>query len=303
MVTKRNALGKGLSALLENYETDVTSSPARADSNHPKDAAAKVAGAIANIPINCITANPFQPRDHFEEEALNELTASIKKFHIIQPITVRKMGYDQYQIISGERRYRASCLAGLDEIPCYIRIANDQEMLEMALVENIQREHLNAIEIAIGYKRLIKECNLTQDELSGRIGKKRSTITNYLRLLKLPAEIQLAIKTAEIQMGHARAIINVEDEKMQELLFKKIVQKGLSVRQVEDFVRNLEISPVKKENIQAGSSAKVKRYTYQLSTHFGSDVELKQFANKKGKIIIPFSSEKDLNRILGILDL
>jgi len=303
MATKRNALGKGLSALLENYETDVTSGPSDTGSTKSSPSDHKVAGSIANIPVGAIKANPFQPRDQFDEEALKDLAESIEKFDIIQPITVRKLGYDQFQIISGERRYRASCMAGRKEIPCFIRIANDQEMLEMALIENIQREHLNAIEIAIGYRRLIEECHLTQEELSSRMSKKRSTISNYLRLLKLPAEIQLAIKSGEIQMGHARAIITIEDDKAQKMIFDQIIKKNLSVRQVEELVRNIEKDPADKTLKTVADNPKNKRYTYQLSTHFSTEVELKQFANKKGKIVIPFSSDDDLNRILDILDL
>ena len=303
MGTKRNALGKGLSALLENYETDVTSGPSDTGSTKSSPSDHKVAGSIANIPVDAIKANPFQPRGQFDEDALKELAESIKKFDIIQPITVRKLGYDQYQIISGERRYRAACMAELQEIPCFIRIANDQEMLEMALIENIQREHLNAIEIAIGYRRLIEECHLTQEELSSRMSKKRSTISNYLRLLKLPAEIQLAIKSGKIQMGHARAIITIENDQTQKMIFDQMIKKNLSVRQVEELVKNIEKGPSGKPLKTVTDNPKNKRYTYQLSTHFGTDVELKQFANKKGKIVIPFSSDNDLNRILDVLDL
>ncbi|MBA3971119.1 MAG: ParB/RepB/Spo0J family partition protein, partial [Bacteroidetes bacterium] len=192
MSTKRNALGRGLSALLENANTDITSNQLEGEGK------GKVVGAVANIEISCIETNPFQPRTHFEEDALNELAGSIKEHGIIQPITVRKLGYDKYQLISGERRFRASQLAGLTSVPAYIRIANDQAMLEMALVENIQRENLDAIEVAISYKRLIDECSLTQEQLSQKVSKQRSTITNYLRLLKLPVEIQLAIRTGDI---------------------------------------------------------------------------------------------------------
>ena len=303
MATKRNALGKGLSALLENYETDVTSGPSDTSSSDATTTDPKVAGSIANLPVEAIKANPFQPRDQFDEEALHALAESIKKFDIIQPITVRKLGYDEYQIISGERRYRASCMAGLKTVPCFIRIANDQEMLEMALIENIQREHLNAIEIAIGYRRLIEECHLTQEELSSRMSKKRSTISNYLRLLKLPAEIQLAIKSNAIQMGHARAIIAIESDKDQKMIFDQIIKKNLSVRQVEELVRNMDKMGGKKTTNPGDDNPQNKRFTYQLSTHFGTDVELKQFANKTGKIVIPFSSDDELKRILDVLDL
>ncbi|PKP01587.1 MAG: chromosome partitioning protein ParB, partial [Bacteroidetes bacterium HGW-Bacteroidetes-9] len=201
MNPKKKALGRGLSAILESPETDITSTDI---------SGSFVAGAIASLPVAQIEPNPFQPREDFDPEALNDLASSIKEQGIIQPITVRKMGYDKYQLISGERRLKASKLAGIEEIPCYIRIANDQQMLEMALVENIQRESLNALEIAISYQRLIDECELTQDELSQRVGKNRTTISNYIRLLKLPAELQVSIRDGKITMGHARALINID---------------------------------------------------------------------------------------------
>src|SRR4051812_34249358 len=203
MTTKKPALGRGLSALLENAKTDITTK------NIGENAA--VVNSVATIRVQQIETNPFQPRTNFEETALQELSDSIRQHGIIQPITVRKLGYDKYQLISGERRFRASQLAGLTSVPAYIRIANDQGMLEMALVENIQRENLDAIEVAISYKRLIDECDLTQEQLSQKVSKQRSTITNYLRLLKLPVEIQLAIRNGDITMGHARALINIEN--------------------------------------------------------------------------------------------
>ena len=215
MTVKKNVLGRGLSALLENANTDITSNKLEGEG--------KVVGAVANIEISQIETNPFQPRTNFEEDALNELAASIKEHGIIQPITVRKLGYDKYQLISGERRFRASQLAGLTNVPAYIRIANDQAMLEMALVENIQREELDAIEVAISYKRLIDECDLTQEQLSQKVSKQRSTITNYLRLLKLPVEIQLAIRNGDVSMGHARALISIENEDTQLDIYNQIV--------------------------------------------------------------------------------
>jgi len=223
--------------LLENYDTDVTTKGGDPAKQTGLEGGTLV-GTVANLPLESIEANPFQPRTDFDAEALEELSASIKQFSLIQPITVRKMGYDQYQLISGERRFKAVQMAGLDKIPAYIRIANDQEMLELALVENIQRQDLNALEIAISYNRLTEECNLTQEELSNRIGKNRATISNYLRLLKLPDVIQDAIKTNKIQMGHARALINIEDADWQMAIFKKTISKSLSVRQVENLVRD-----------------------------------------------------------------
>lgn len=228
--SKKPALGRGLSALLENASTDITTKT-------QVDGELRIVGSISSIPIEQIEANPFQPRTKFDVEAIEELAESIKQLGIIQPVTVRKLGYDKYQLISGERRFRASQLAGLKEIPAYIRIANDQAMLEMALVENVQRENLDAIEIAISMKRLISECNLTQENLSERIGKKRTTVTNFLRLLKLPAEIQMAIRKKAISMGHARALVNIDDEKQQLEICNAIIENGLSVRQAEDMSR------------------------------------------------------------------
>ena len=228
MKSKKRALGRGLDAILESPDTDITS----------RDISGNyVAGAIADIPIDQIEANPFQPRTEFDEESLIELAESIRKQGIIQPITLRKMGYDQYQLISGERRLRAAKMAGLEEIPCYIRIANDEQMVEMALIENIHRKDLNALDIAISYQRLIEECALTQDMLSDRVGKNRATISNYIRLLKLPAEIQLALRREQISMGHARAIINIEDPEAQLAILNKIIEKDISVRETELLAR------------------------------------------------------------------
>jgi len=222
---KRSALGKGLGALIE-------------DAGTMNDFVRN--SSIDEIDINQIESNPFQPRTDFDEESLNELATSIKEIGIIQPITVRKSANGKFQLISGERRFRASIIAGLKTIPAYVRTADDQGMLEMALVENIQREDLDAIEIAISYQRLIEECTLTQESLSDRVGKKRSTITNYLRLLKLPAEIQLGIRKKMLSMGHARALINIEDANDQLYIFEQIINDGLSVRKVEDMVRAIK---------------------------------------------------------------
>jgi ParB family chromosome partitioning protein len=293
MKTKKKALGRGLDAILQSPETDITS----------KDISGNyVVGAIANIEIEKIEANPFQPREHFDDELIDELAASIKKQGIIQPITVRKLGYDKYQLISGERRLRATKVAGLKNIPCYIRVANDEQMLEMALIENIHRKDLNAIEIAISYQRLIEECQLTHEKLSEQISKNRSTITNYLRLLKLPAEIQLALRDDKISMGHARAMISVLDQDDQIRLLKKIISSDLSVRQVEEIVRKMgakteadgtERNPIPHYFVEASDLLKNK---------FGTSVNVRRNNNGKGQIVISFESDQDFSRILGLLE-
>ena len=233
---KKRGLGRGLDAILQSPETDITSSDISGN---------YVAGAVAEINIDFIEANPFQPRTDFDESALNELAESIKIQGVIQPVTVRKMGRDKYQLISGERRLRASKLAGLKTIPVYIRVANDEQMLEMALIENTHREGLNAIEVALSYQRLIEECNITQEELGEKVGKDRSTVTNFLRLLKLPPEVQVALRDGFISMGQARAIINIDDKTKQLIILKEIIDKDLSVRQVEELVRSLNTKNVK----------------------------------------------------------
>lgn len=303
MSTKKRGLGKGLSALLENSDTDITTRFVNNDGDK------QVAGAIGTIPVGHIEANPFQPRTQFEREPLEELAASIKEHGIIQPVTVRKMGYDKYQLISGERRFRASQLAGLEAIPAYIRIANDQTMLEMALVENIQRENLDAIEVAISYQRLIEECNLTQEGLSEKVGKKRSTITNYLRLLKLPAEVQLGLRNKSISMGHARALVNVGSEALQSELYKQILSDGLSVRQVEALVRGEKTNTPaaeptsKKDNTgRASLSFQQQKSRDDLADRLGTKIDIVKGNNGKGKIVINFSSENDLERLIDILD-
>jgi ParB family transcriptional regulator, chromosome partitioning protein len=299
-MSKKPALGRGLSALLENASTDITSKSTLVDNEH-------VVGAVASILIENIETNPFQPRTQFEKEALLELSNSIRELGIIQPITVRKLGYGKYQLISGERRFRASQLAGLKEIPAFIRIANDQEMLEMALVENIQRQDLDAIEVAFSYQKLIEECSLTQEKLSERVGKKRSTVANYLRLLKLPAEIQLAIRTKDISMGHARALVNIPEEKKQLAIARRIVKEGLSVRQIEELVK-----AKKQEEIVAGISKTVTpsslsfsqmKIKEDLSDFLKTEVEISKTAKGKGKLVIPFTNESDLERIVELLGL
>jgi ParB family chromosome partitioning protein len=290
-MNKKPALGRGLSALLEQQGTDITGG----DNLEPS----KVAGSIAEIDVKNIEANPFQPRTKFEEEALNELSQSIKELGIIQPVTVRKLGYDKYQLISGERRFRASQLAGLTAIPAYVRIANDQSMLEMALVENIQREELDAIEVAISYQRLIEECQLTQEEMSNRVGKKRSTISNYLRLLKLPAEIQNGLRTRELSMGHARALVNIDDPEEQLNVYRQILNENLSVRKAEDLAKSKknQTTTAKKSAVMPLSVVD-KRLKANLSEHFKVDVTLKRKEDDQGFITIPFHSEEELAKIL-----
>ncbi|MES2778271.1 MAG: ParB/RepB/Spo0J family partition protein [Bacteroidota bacterium] len=289
---KRNALGRGLSALLENASTDVTTTEA------------KPANSISEVLISQIEANPFQPRTDFEETALNELAESIRMHGVIQPITVRKMGYDTYQIISGERRTRASIIAGLTKIPAYVRVANDQEMLEMALIENIQREELNPIEISLSYKRLIDECSLKQDELGERVGKNRTTVNNYLRLLKLPEIVQLALKEKAISMGHARAIINVEDPQKQEWMLEQMLSNELSVRDVESLAREANASPAKKAEKPAAQkkSEVLVEFQQNLSDKFNTKISIKSDEKGRGAIKIPFRSQADLQRILDMLD-
>lgn len=293
MKTKKKALGRGLDAILQSPETDITS----------KDISGNyVVGAIANIMIEKIEANPFQPRDQFDDELIQELASSIKKQGIIQPITVRKMGYDKYQLISGERRLRAAKVAGLTEVPCYIRVANDEQMLEMALIENIHRKDLNAIEIAISYQRLLEECELTHEKLSDRISKNRSTITNYLRLLKLPPEAQLAIRDGKISMGHARALISVEDSEVQLSILRKAISQDLSVRQVEELVRNLHDKPQPTPNEKVELPAFFSESTVELREKYGTHVNIRRNTKGKGQIVISFESDQDFSRILSLLD-
>jgi ParB family chromosome partitioning protein len=295
MTVKKSGLGRGLSALLESASTDITNT---------KTAETAVAGGVSTILISQIETNPFQPRTDFEAQALLDLSNSIKEQGIIQPVTVRKMGYDKYQLISGERRFRASQMAGLTAIPAYIRIANDQAMLEMALVENIQRENLNAIEVGLSYKRLIDECNLTQEELSKRVGKERSTITNYMRLLKLPAQIQAAIRDGKITMGHARALLSLESEEKQLGIFNRIAGENLSVRDVETLSRNIHSYKNKlgKNNNQP-NTAETLKLAEELKNHFKAKVGVKMDKSGKGKITIPFKSADDLQRILNIIEI
>lgn len=304
MSTKKSALGRGLGALLDGNNTNAAPAENVVSSNEALTGQQKgIAGAVAQVPLNQIEANPFQPRTEFDETALKELAESIQMQGIIQPITVRKMGPDKYQIISGERRYKASRLAGLTSIPAYVRTANDQSMLEMALVENIQRENLNALEIAISYQRLIEECKLTQESLGERVGKERSTVTNYLRLLKLPPQIQFAIRDGRLTMGHARAILGVDDIGMQLKIFNDILENDLSVRKVEDLVRqNAPKKAGKKEKGKTQWDVEIRNLEDRLEHRYETKVEIKHKDNGNGQIIINYFSNDDLTRLMDLLD-
>lgn len=290
---RRNALGRGLGALLEDSEERQSRSTDTAGVN-----------MINEIPVEQIETNPFQPRTNFDQEALNELAESIKVQGIIQPITVRKLQKNRFQLISGERRLQAVKLAGLKGIPAYVRMADDQQMLEMALIENIQRENLNAIEIALSYQRLITECDLKHEQLGERVGKNRSTVNNYLRLLKLPPDIQIAIRDNRISMGHARALITMENVDSQLDLFKRILNEDLSVRKVEEAVRNMTAKPAKKPvrntELPEELSREITHLQSRLSSHFGAKIQVKSDDKARGEIKIPFTSQDDLNRILEI---
>lgn len=289
--TKKQALGRGLSALLQETPNINSASDKNAD---------KLIGSIIEIELSAIDVNPFQPRTYFDEESLIELANSIKELGVIQPITVRKLEGNQFQLVSGERRFRASKLIGNTSIPAYIRIANDQEMLEMALVENIQRKNLDPIEVALSYQRLIDEIKLTQEELSTRVGKKRSTVTNYLRLLKLDPILQTGMRDGFISMGHGRAMINVENTEDQLAIYERILREKLSVRQTEDLVKNLKSGPVAKSKPKQIPDF-VKNNLKDMSEFFGQKIAVTMSANGKGKISIPFHSEEDFNRIKNLL--
>ncbi|RFZ92063.1 ParB/RepB/Spo0J family partition protein [Mucilaginibacter conchicola] len=301
---KRNALGKGLSALLNDTPSVLPNKNNEARQSVPRPVSeVDSLGSINEIKISEIEVNPFQPRTEFDEQALADLSASIKLQGLIQPITVRKMSAHAYQLISGERRLRASKLAGLTQIPAYIRTANDQQMLEMALIENIQRENLNAIEVALSFQRMIDECSLKQEELGDRVSKNRSTVTNYLRLLKLPPSIQASLRDNEISMGHAKALLAVEDPAAQLYIHQQIIKNELSVRKAEELVREIQKAPVKKEGKQPEElSYQLKKVQDDLASKFSTKVRLKVNSQGNGSIEIPFLSEDDLGRILEMLD-
>ncbi len=304
MAAKKNALGKGLGALLDNSSNNSTNENSSSkQSSLNSDKPTPIVGGVASVSINQIEANPFQPRTHFEKEALEELTDSIKEHGIIQPITVRKLGANKYQIISGERRFRASQLAELEEVPVYVRIANDQTMLEMAIIENVQREDLNALEIAISYQRLIDECNITQEKVGERVGKSRASITNYLRLLNLPSEIQVAIRDKKISMGHARALLSFTKEEEKIKAYRQILDNNLSVRAVEELAkRSKEAISSNKNPTKNKLSLREKRLQEDLSFHFNSKIKIAKKEDGKGIISIPFSNEEHLEKILALLD-
>ncbi len=289
----RKSLGRGLDSILQSPETDITSRDISGDF---------VAGAIAEIDINQIETNPFQPRTEFDETALRELAQSIKEQGVIQPVTVRKLGYNKYQLISGERRLRASKMAGLTKIPAFIRVANDEQMLELALIENIHRENLNAIEVAISYQRLIDECNLTQEEVSEKVGKSRSAVANFLRLLKLPPEIQLAIRDGHISMGHARALININSKEEQLKLLQQIIMEEMSVRQTEelaDKAKNPEAKERKQTNfIPEHFKSKIKTLSQTLNTK----VKVKRNLSGQGSVVIDFKDEAEFDRIMELFN-
>jgi len=291
---KKKALGRGLSALLENPETDITTREISSD---------YTSSSVAHIRIEQIESNPFQPRTYFRETELAELALSIQQQGIIQPLTVRKLGHDKFQLIAGERRLKASRIAGLSTIPAYIRVANDEQMLEMALVENIQREDLNPLEIAISFQRLLEECKIRQEDLSQKVGKDRSTISNYIRLLKLPTEIQVALRDNLISMSHARAIINVEDEKEQLIILQQILEQKMSVRKLEETVR--ERSKTKSTIDKEATSSLPPKFIdarTRLNSILQSKVDLKVSRKGAGTILISFNSDEDFDRILTKLE-
>jgi len=288
--SKKSPLGRGLGALIEAVE---------------KEALEKKVEANLQIEIDAIDGNPFQPRTRFDSQSLEELAASIRQMGIVVPLTVRETGDSRYQLIAGERRLRAARMAGLTHVPAYVRTADDTAMLEMALVENIQREDLDAIEVAITYQRLIEECSLTQEQLSDRVGKQRSTVANYLRLLRLPAEIQLGIRNRNLTMGHARTLVNIEDPARQINVFYHIIEEDLSVRATEDLVRRLQREAAKdpaKIEKKNKLNAEYQELSKQLSNLFQSDVQFRINQKGRGKIVIPFSDSEEMERIIGLLD-
>lgn len=288
--SKKSPLGRGLGALIDGVE---------------KEALEKKVEANLQIEISSIDANPFQPRLHFDNQSLEELAASIRQLGIVVPLTVRETGDGRYQLIAGERRLRAARMAGLTHVPAYIRTADDTAMLEMALVENIQREDLDAIEVAITYQRLIEECNLTQEQLSDRVGKQRSTVANYMRLLRLPAEIQLGIRNRNLSMGHARTLVNIEDPAKQIKVFYHIIEEDLSVRATEELVRHLQSTAAKdpaKVEKKKRLNTEFEEVAKQLTSLFHSEVQFRINEKGRGKIVIPFADSDEMERIIGLLD-
>jgi ParB family chromosome partitioning protein len=287
---KKSPLGRGLGALIEGVEKEVLE---------------KKVEVNLQIDINSIDSNPFQPRTRFDAQALEELAASIRQLGIVQPLTVRETGDGRFQLIAGERRLRAARTAGLTHVPAYVRTADDTAMLEMALVENIQREDLDAMEVAITYQRLIEECNLTQEQLSDRVGKQRSTVANYLRLLRLPAEIQLGIRNKNLTMGHARTLVNIEDPTKQINIFYHVIQEDLSVRATEELVRHFQSQAAKdpaREDKRKKLNSEYEELAGQLSKLFASEVQFRINEKGRGKIVIPFSDNDEMERIIAMLD-
>ncbi len=294
---RTGGLGRGLSSLLSDADSVNHSEEEKSENS---------VSAVSEILLSYIETNPFQPRTEFEAEALDELADSIKEHGIIQPITVRKLSEKEYQLISGERRFRASKIAGLKTVPAYVRTANDQQMVEMALIENIQREDLNPMEVARSYHRLMNEFKLRQEDLGDRVGKKRSTVTNYMRLMKLPPEIVKGLEQKKLSMGHARTLVNIEDTALQLNLYKKIVDEGLSVRKVEELVKDITLKQTKKEtketpSAQTASQIAIRDVQQKLSSQFGTQIKINADDKGKGKIEIPFFSEDDLNRLLDLM--
>lgn len=297
---KKEALGKGIRSLLQNIDTDLKQTTSALG-----EQVVTQATGIERIPLDQIDVNPKQPRRDFDEKALQELSMSISLHDVIQPITVSKVGPKKYQLIAGERRLRASRMAGLKDIPAYIRQANDQELLELALLENLQRENLNAIEIGLSYKRLMDECVFTQEQVADRMGKERSTVTNYIRLLKLPPDVQVAVRNGQISMGHARALIAVENIEKQLFIFNEIIQNGLSVRQTEELVRktsHIDKGNVKKP-VKSTLAPAYQKIEDHLATHFATKVKLDRGKNGKGSVTIEFYSDEELDSILEKIDL
>ncbi len=293
MAKNRQVLGRGLSALLSDQEGDLQTKP---------EVQKELLGNVLRLKLKWIEVNPYQPRIHFDQQSLNELAQSISQLGIVQPIIVRRIEKEKYQIISGERRFRASQIAGLEEVPAYIRMANDQEMLEMALVENIQRKDLDAIEVALSYQRLIEECALTQEALSSRVGKKRSTISNYLRLLRLPPLIQAGIRDEMIAMGHARALVNVDDESIQLDIYTRAIEESLSVREVERLVQEAkEGRSIRKRRSKLPLPYAMQQINEKMTEHINARTEIVRNKKGQGRIVIHFGSDHELKRISDLL--
>jgi ParB family chromosome partitioning protein len=294
---KKDMIGKGLRSLLSNIDADL-----KTTSGHLRNEIIEQQTAVKRLPLNQIEPNPNQPRRDFDEQSLNELAASIKLHDIIQPLTVVHIEKNRYKLIAGERRYRAAKMAGLKDVPVYIREANDNQILELALLENLQREDLNAIEIGLSYKRMMEELHYTQEEVAERMGKERSTVSNYIRLLKLPPDIQIAVRNGKMSMGHARAIINVDHVDKQLFIFKEILEKSLSVRQTEELVRKLyKPEQTKKAAPKPSLSPAYKRIEDSLASHFGTKVTLKHTKTGAGSIAIEYYSLQELNKLIDML--